>query len=109
MNRHKAKLSIKLDLGDRGQIEPWKIALLRAIDEHQSIAGAARALSMSYRRAWLPVNAVNKSLPFPAVYTKTGGRNRGGTYLTQSGRDLIQRYERIYEAATTAAARDLNF
>ena len=52
-------LWIKLDTGRRGQIGPGKIRLLRAIGETGFISGAARAMGMSYRRAWRLVEELN--------------------------------------------------
>ncbi len=53
------RLSIRLDLTSGDRIGPGKIALLEAIQEAGSISGAARALGMSYRRAWLLVEEIN--------------------------------------------------
>ena len=77
-SRRKARLWIKIDLGEGRQIGPGKIALLKAIAEQRSIAGAARSLSMSYRRAWLLVDEMNRDLGSPVVETRVGGRGRGG-------------------------------
>ena len=55
------RLSIRLDLTSGDRIGPGKIALLEAIQEAGSISGAARALGMSYRRAWLLVEEINES------------------------------------------------
>ena len=55
----KARLWIKITLPGGGQLGPGKIALLKALDEHLSIAAAARALNMSYSRAWRLVDELN--------------------------------------------------
>ena len=60
-----AQLWIKLNLPGSGQVGPGKIALLRMIREHESISGAARAMNMSYRRAWLLVAELNKLFARP--------------------------------------------
>src|SRR4051812_31107878 len=79
------RLSIRLDLTSGDRIGPGKIALLEAIQEAGSISGAARALGMSYRRAWLLVEEINKSLQEPAVEAATGGRQGGGAAPAPSG------------------------
>jgi molybdate transport system regulatory protein len=48
--------------GDLIAIGPGKIALLKAIDRTGSITAAAKKLGMSYRRAWLLLDEVNRSL-----------------------------------------------
>src|SRR5258705_1037108 len=68
------RLSIRLDLTSGDRIGPGKIALLEAIQATGSISAAARALGMSYRRAWLLVEQINDSLQQPAVTAATGGR-----------------------------------
>jgi molybdate transport system regulatory protein len=103
-----ASLWIKLDLGARGQIGPGKIALLKAIGAHRSISAAARAMGMSYRRAWMLVEAVNAALDGPAVETHVGGAGRGGAVLTARGERLIALYDKIHAEAEAAARPSLD-
>lgn len=104
---NRARLWLKIDLGERGQIGPGKIALLKKIAEKGSIAAAARDLGMSYRRAWLLISALSKTMNTPAVETETGGREHGGARLTPSARHLIASYDRICHKADEAARADL--
>ena len=62
-----ARIRIRVQLGDLPLFGPGKAALLTAIDEVGSIAGAARALGMSYRRAWLLVDSMNQNFTGPLV------------------------------------------
>lgn len=103
----KAQLWIKITLPGGGQLGPGKIALLKALDEQRSIASAARALGMSYRRAWTLVNELNSSFTFAVVETHVGGKQRGGAQLTAAGHDLVSRFENLVAAATQAASGDL--
>lgn len=89
-------------------IGPGRIALLEAIDQVGSIAGAARQLKMSYRRAWLLVNDTNNALKRPAVSSSEGGASGGGSRLTEAGRTLVQLYRNIEHKAAQAAQDDLN-
>jgi molybdate transport system regulatory protein len=102
-SRRKARLWIKIDLGEGRQIGPGKIALLKAIAEQRSIAGAARSLSMSYRRAWLLVDEMNRDLGSPVVETRVGGRGRGGARPTPLGEALVEEFEEITKAAERGA------
>ena len=85
-------------------IGPGKIALLEAIAATGSITAAARALGMSYRRAWLLVDETNRCMVEPAVETVAGGERGGGTALTPAGAELVTRY-RALERETANAAR----
>ncbi|ODU78946.1 MAG: ModE family transcriptional regulator [Bordetella sp. SCN 68-11] len=88
-------------------IGPGKIALLEAILEAGSITAAAQKMGMSYRRAWLLVDELNRSLREPAVESAVGGARGGGTVVTEVGRELIRRYRSIEATARSAAAEDI--
>jgi molybdate transport system regulatory protein len=94
-----AELWIKLTIPGIGQIGPGKINLLRMIREHESISGAARAMNMSYRRAWLLVDELNKLFTRPLVATWAGGKSRGGASLTKLGEKVIDSYDTVVEQA----------
>jgi len=93
----KAELWIKLSLPGVGQVGPGKMELLRQIDEHQSIAAAARAMNMSYRRAWLLIDDMNGLFEEPVVAKWQGGRSKGGASLTEFGQQLIADYAVLVE------------
>lgn len=97
-----ATLWLKIDLGARGQIGPGKIRLLKAIGEHRSISAAARATGMSYRRAWVLVDALNGTLAEPVIATHVGGHGRGGAVLTPAGERLIALFEQVQATAEEA-------
>jgi molybdate transport system regulatory protein len=96
------ELWIKLSLPGAGQIGPGKMRLLSLIDEHRSIAAAARAMKMSYRRAWLLVEELNSLFSEPVVSKWQGGRSQGGASLTEFGKKLVERYALLVENATSA-------
>ena len=54
-----ARLKLKLHCGDEIAMGPGKADLLEAIAREGSISAAGRALGMSYRRAWMLVDAMN--------------------------------------------------
>lgn len=89
-------------------IGPGKVALLEAIRDTGSITSAAKALGMSYRRAWLLVDETNRCLVSPAVETTSGGRHGGGTALTRVGSELVQRYRALERETAVAVQRKLN-
>jgi molybdate transport system regulatory protein len=98
-----AKLSIRIDFDGGHRIGPGKIALLQAIEREGSISGAARALGMSYRRAWRLVEETGAILGMAAVQSKVGGQAGGGAVLTPAGRHLVSQYRTLEEAAAIAA------
>jgi molybdate transport system regulatory protein len=98
------QLSIRIDLETGGRIGPGKIALLEAIRKTGSIAAAARSMKMSYRKAWLLVDEINRLLSEPAVTAAAGGASGGGATLTPVGQKTIQLYHSV-EMRTRTAAR----
>ena len=86
---------------------PGKVALLEAIGETGSISAAGRKLGMSYRRAWLLVDALNRSFRAPVTSTAAGGREGGGTALTALGNEIIRRYRHAEALAAAAAAKEI--
>src|SRR5580704_7504361 len=97
------RLSIRIDLASGRRIGPGKIALLEAIRSTGSISAGARALGMSYRRAWLLVEEINNALREPAVTAETGGRSGGGAVVTPAGERLVGLYRTIESHARSAA------
>ena len=53
---------MRVTQGDVIAVGPGKIALLEAVDKTGSITAAAKSLDMSYRRAWLLLDELNRSL-----------------------------------------------
>jgi molybdate transport system regulatory protein len=81
-----------MDFDGNRRLGPGKIALLEAIQHRGSIAAAGRDFGMSYRRAWLLVDELNRMFSAPLVETHGGGRNGGGAALTGLGGDVVALY-----------------
>ena len=96
------ELIIRLDIPGVGRIGPGKIELLRQIREHHSISAAARAMDMSYRRAWLLVQSLNEVFAEPVVEKWFGGTSRGGAALTPAGERLVASYETLVQRSAEA-------
>ena len=105
--KSKVQFRLRIYRDDSIAIGPGKIALLEAIAETGSISAAARQFNMSYRRAWLLVDEMNKALTKPAVTTAAGGSFGGGTALTPGGEAVIKRYRAVERGSRTAAAADI--
>lgn len=93
------KVKVQLLCGDEIAMGPGKADLLEAIASEGSISGAGRALGMSYRRAWLLVDAMNRCWREPLVATTPGGAVKGGARLTPFGADILRRYKSLVEQA----------
>jgi molybdate transport system regulatory protein len=102
-----ARLTIRIDLSAHGAIGPGKIRLLELVGESGSISAAGRAMNMSYRRAWMLIDNLNRSFRSPLVETQLGGTRGGGAVLSALGHDVIARYRAIERAATKATATQL--
>ncbi len=72
-----------------------RIKLLKMIDDKMSINSAAKELKMSYRKAWNLINDMNVMTDVPVVETNIGGKDGGGTKLTEYGKQLIKDFETI--------------
>jgi molybdate transport system regulatory protein len=101
------KLKVQLLRNEEIAFGPGKADLLEAIGKTGSISAAAREMGMSYRRAWLLVEVMNRSFRKPLVEAGRGGSQRGGTSLTALGRSTLAHYRRLQAAATKAAAPHL--
>jgi molybdate transport system regulatory protein len=97
------RLTVRIDFGAERALGPGKIRLLEAIGKTGSISRAGRALGMSYRRAWLLIDDMNRTFRAPVVATQPGGVKGGGAALTPFGVALIENYRAI-EAQAAAAA-----
>ena len=102
-----AKFRLRITSGEAIAVGPGKIALLEAIAETGSITAAAKSLEMSYRRAWMLLDDLNRSLKKPAVDSAKGGQHGGGSEITDVGRQVIELYRRIEVDAALACKADL--
>jgi molybdate transport system regulatory protein len=103
----RTEFRLRIRRGDDIAVGPGKIDLLEAIDATGSITAAARSLGMSYRRAWLLVDTMNRCFRAPVVEAEAGGNRGGGARLTRLGGEVIERYRRIQRNAARAGAADI--
>lgn len=85
---------------------PGRAELMERIARTGSISAAAREMGMSYRRAWLLVEASNAAFVEPLVATSTGGSGGGGAQLTDFGMAILARYRAMELKAAQALAAD---
>jgi molybdate transport system regulatory protein len=107
MPRNRAlKIKIQIYCGDEIAMGPGKAELLDAIRAHGSISAAGRAMGMSYRRAWLLVDVMNRCWQDKLVGTIPGGGHQRGAHVTPAGEAILSAY-RAMQTATDAAAAPL--
>jgi molybdate transport system regulatory protein len=102
------RLTLRVDFGPDRAIGPGKVLLLEAIRDTGSISQAGRSLGMSYRRAWLLVDDMNRCFRDPVVTAQPGGPQGGGAALTPFGLKLIRKYRTIETQATAATKPQLH-
>jgi molybdate transport system regulatory protein len=97
--------------GRRLAFGPGKAGLLEHIERTGSISEAAKAMDMSYMRAWTLVKSLDQGFAEPLVLKSRGGSNRGGATLSETGRSVLGLYREMETAsrrATIAATDQLN-
>jgi molybdate transport system regulatory protein len=101
------RFRLRVTRGPDIAVGPGKVELLEAIAKTGSITAAARSLGMSYRRAWLLVDTMNRCFRSPVVEAEVGGKRGGGARLTTRGVEAVRCYRRIEKLATKASAAEM--
>ncbi|MFN3503285.1 MAG: winged helix-turn-helix domain-containing protein [Allorhizobium sp.] len=101
------RLSLRIDLSNGARLGPGKAQLLALIEEHGSIRAAGAAMGMSYRRAWLLADEINRMFKEPSIFTRHGGRSGGGAGLTPFGETLLGACRRMDAESRKALQTDL--
>ncbi|PNU05756.1 winged helix-turn-helix domain-containing protein [Novosphingobium guangzhouense] len=96
------KIKIQIHSGDEIAMGPGKADLLDAIRQHGSISAAGRAMSMSYRRAWLLVDVMNRCWDAPLVQTAPGRAATSGARLTELGEAVLAHYRALQDSIAQA-------
>ena len=100
-----AKLMLRVDFEEcdpaRARQDPPARADRRARVHFRGGGG----MGMSYRRAWLLVDDLNRCFKEPLVQTQCGGSGGGGAELSSFGRMVVDSYRAMEHEAATALAR----
>jgi len=106
MSRYRG-LTLRVMRGRKPAIGPGKAELVERIAETGSISAAARAMGMSYRRAWQLVEAMNRACREPVVITAVGGTRGGGAEVTPFGLRLVRLFRAMEGKASSAITAEL--
>ncbi|MCB5204990.1 winged helix-turn-helix domain-containing protein [Neorhizobium sp. T786] len=102
-------LVMRLDFPDGRRLGRGKIQLLDNIRNHGSISAGGRAMDMSYRRAWMLVDEMNRMFAEPVVVTQRGGSQGGRAVVTPFGNDLILRFRAMERQCRAAIQPDVEW
>lgn len=100
-------IRLRVVLGPDIAVGPGKADLLESIAATGSIAEAGRRMHMSYKRAWLLVETMNRGFREPLVETAKGGVRGGGARLTATGERVLAAYRGMERRAEEAAGEEL--
>jgi molybdate transport system regulatory protein len=96
----------RVDVSPACSIGPGKIALLMGVERTGSLRRAAQQLGMSYRRAWLLIDGLNRSFTEAVTTASVGGKGGGGVKLTPLGEELVRRYTALAKRFDAIARRE---
>ncbi len=103
----KPSIRFRIDFSENSNIGPGKIGLLEAVRDRGSVSEAARSLGLSYRRAWLLLDSLNRSFDQPVTVNSVGGRGGGGAKITPFGSMLVAHYRELESEISVIGARHL--
>ncbi|GAB2597006.1 winged helix-turn-helix domain-containing protein [Spirosoma areae] len=86
-----------------------RLELLGHIQRTGSINQAAKAMRMSYKRAWELVHSMNTLADAPVVTTQTGGEKGGGATVTEEGEKYLSHYQALHERFQQFLASELAY
>ncbi len=84
-----------------------RLELLDHIQQTGSINQAAKAMRMSYKRAWELVHSMNTQTDQPLVITQTGGSTGGGAVVTEEGQKHLAHFRALHERFQQFLANEL--
>ena len=76
--------------------------LLRAVEKTGSLRSAAASMDMAYTKALKLMKNAEAALGFPLTMRATGGKDGGGSCLTEEGKEWLERYEAYRDACKKA-------
>ena len=85
---------------------PGRADLLKHIAESGSITKAAKAMGMSYKKAWAMVDEMNALARKPLVVAQKGGQHGGGTELTETGNQVISAFNKLNHKIETIVKKE---
>jgi molybdate transport system regulatory protein len=72
-----------------------RLLLLQKIESTGSINKAAKDLGFSYKKAWSYINLMEERFGYQLVNKKIGGKNGGGSVLTEDAKRIMADYKMV--------------
>lgn len=92
-----AGVHVSVERAGQAILRKGRRELLEGIERCHSISAAARDLGISYRHAWLMIQAMNQAAGEPLVRAATGGQDGGGARLTDLGQWTVRVFREMEE------------
>lgn len=89
------RVILRIDFDDERYVGHGRIELMELIAQYGSIAQAAKAMNMSYKRAWYLVDSINATFAEPIIERRHGGKGGGSAELTPFGQQLVHDYREM--------------
>jgi len=97
VTRFEPRQKLWLEANGKLVMSDYRLRLLQLVADTGSLAQAAAAMGLSYRRAWGKVKELEANLGFPLVRSEVGGAGGGHTTISNEGRSLLNAYRRFSE------------
>jgi len=97
------KIRVRVTRGEEDAFGPGKAQLLESLLETGSLNRTASLMKMSYVKALALVRAMNAHFREPLIKLSRGGKQGGGTQVTDTGRNVLAEYHAMREASEAAA------
>ena len=79
--------------------------LLRGVEACGSLRAAAMSMDLAYTKALKVIRNAETVLGFPLIRRSIGGKDGGGSSLTDEGKEWLQRYEDYRDACMRANSK----
>lgn len=92
-------------MGNEKAFGPGVAQLLKGIEEMGSMQKAAEKMGLSYSKAWKMMKTAEQELGFALTERSSGGKDGGGSVVTEAGREMMRRYGAFLSALQAEADR----
>jgi molybdate transport system regulatory protein len=96
---------LRIMRGGEIALGPGRVELLEHIQQSGNLRAAAKAMGVSYMRAWNLLRYTNRCFAEPLVVAVRGGKAGGGAELTETGKRVVAMYREM-EKRSVAAMRE---
>jgi len=103
------RIRLRIDFDGENYIGHGRIELLELIGRHGSIAKAAQAMGMSYKRAWYLIDGFSDMFREPLIERQHGGKGGGSATVTPFGLRVLEDYRAMEARALTVFAEPVAF